>query len=257
MLYHLDTIPIWNALEQQTGCPLCELYQVSECAEVEHSLGGSLMEPDVRIKANLLGICTRHHQQLSTQHNKLGHAILTDSHAKEVLKQLDTLISQAAEKRNHSCWKKPSPAMGARILKKLEDLTASCVICDGVETHMSRYIRTFIYLWEDDSSFRKRFSDSKGVCIPHAARLLQQKHGLLSNDRTIEFTTTILALVKTSLVRNEEELEWFTRKFDYRNSDKSWKNSKDALERTINQLRGRCMDIEKPRKAVRNKDENS
>ena len=31
----------------------------------------------------------------------------------------------------------------------------------------------------------------------------------------------------------QKDLEWFTDKFDYRNADAPWKNSKDALPRTI------------------------
>ncbi len=34
--------------------------------------------------------------------------------------------------------------------------------------------------------------------------------------------------------RVTDDLEWFTDKFDYRNEDKPWKNSKDALPRSMN-----------------------
>lgn len=30
-------------------------------------------------------------------------------------------------------------------------------------------------------------------------------------------------------------------KFDYRNQSKPWGNSRNALERTVNRLRGRCI----------------
>ena len=33
--------------------------------------------------------------------------------------------------------------------------------------------------------------------------------------------------------RVRDDLEWFTDKFDYRNADADWKNSKDALIRAI------------------------
>ena len=36
-----------------------------------------------------------------------------------------------------------------------------------------------------------------------------------------------------SLKEMQKDLEWFTDKFDYRNADAPWKNSKDALPRTI------------------------
>ena len=44
-----------------------------------------------------------------------------------------------------------------------------------------------------------------------------------------------------NLRRVEGELEWFTLKFDYRNADKPWGNSHDAVERGINKLMGACV----------------
>jgi len=35
-----------------------------------------------------------------------------------------------------------------------------------------------------------------------------------------------------------DDVEWFTLKFDYRNANKDWKNSKDALPRSIRRLGG-------------------
>ena len=86
MIYHLDTIPVWEAMEKETPCPFCSLYERMEQQEVERSLGGSVMEPDTRIRVNETGICARHHQQLFGMQNRLGHALLTDSHSKELLK---------------------------------------------------------------------------------------------------------------------------------------------------------------------------
>ena len=38
--------------------------------------------------------------------------------------------------------------------------------------------------------------------------------------------------------RIEAEVEWFTKKFDYRNKDADWGNSKDAIPRSIEKLTG-------------------
>lgn len=37
--------------------------------------------------------------------------------------------------------------------------------------------------------------------------------------------------------RMEEDLVWLSDKFDYRNKDANWKNSKDALQRGMQKLR--------------------
>mgnify|MGYP006322961003 CR=1 FL=1 len=85
MQYHLETIPVWEAMEAESPCPFCMLYSKLEANEVDRSLGGSVMEPDARIRVNETGICAHHHQLLFGMQNRLGHALLCDSHSKEIL----------------------------------------------------------------------------------------------------------------------------------------------------------------------------
>ena len=105
MIYHLDTIPVWEAMEKETPCPFCSLYERMEQQEVERSLGGSVMEPDTRIRVNETGICARHHQQLFGMQNRLGHALLTDSHSKELLKKLEKkgFVTCRTSEKDHRC----------------------------------------------------------------------------------------------------------------------------------------------------------
>ena len=49
---------------------------------------------------------------------------------------------------------------------------------------------------------------------------------------------------RDNLSRMEKDIEWFTLKFDYRNQDKPWGDSKDAVERTVNKLRSWCVGAE-------------
>lgn len=241
MQYHLDTIPVWEAMELDSCCPLCALYQKCEETEIDRSLGGSVMEPDARIRVNERGICAKHHQQLFAMKNRLGHALLADSHSKELLKKVDALEKQLSN----------TPAKGGLFSKKndsissladsLEKLTDTCVICEDINSHMQRYLYTFLHLWKTDTAFRQKWEGSKGVCLPHAAELLRhaQKHLNASNQQA--FAQSLLTLVKSNLSQDEKDLEWFTLKFDYRNQDKPWGNSRNALERTINRLRGACI----------------
>ena len=41
--------------------------------------------------------------------------------------------------------------------------------------------------------------------------------------------------------RIQEDISWFIKKFDYRYTDQPWKNSQDAVPRTVNKLRGWCV----------------
>jgi hypothetical protein len=38
--------------------------------------------------------------------------------------------------------------------------------------------------------------------------------------------------------RIQKEVNWFTKKFDYRNNDAPWGDSRDALPRTIQKIAG-------------------
>ena len=42
----------------------------------------------------------------------------------------------------------------------------------------------------------------------------------------------------TELARIQEDIDWFVEKYDYRNKDANWKNSKDAVPRTMQKITG-------------------
>ena len=236
--YHIDTIPVWDAMEKETPCPLCALFAKCESDEIDRSLGGSVMEPDARIRVNERGICQKHHQLLFQMKNRLGHALLTDSHTKEVLGSLEKMQRLIPGGRKTFFGGKGSTD---ELADALEKLSHSCVICEDIETHMQRYLYTFVHLWKTDAAFREKWAQSQGVCLPHAARLLRTAQQRLNAAQLTEFSQQLLSLTKQRLSQDEKDLEWFTLKFDYRNQDKPWGNSRNAPERTINRLRGRCI----------------
>lgn len=238
MQYHLETIPLWEAMEADSPCPLCALRQKCEASEIERSLGGSVMEPDERIRVNEHGICAHHHQMLFDMKNRLGHALLTDSHTKELLKKLNKLELPAEGKRGLFGGGK---ADLAPLADALDALCRDCVICTEIDSHMERYLYTFLHLWKTDSAFRQKWEDSKGLCMPHASQLLKAAQKHLNGQQQRDFAQSLLNKLKECLAQDEKDLEWFTLKFDYRNQQKPWGNSRNALERTINRLRGRCI----------------
>ena len=114
-------------------------------------------------------------------------------------------------------------------------------LCERIETTMARYIETVCYLYKKDESFRKAFAESKGVCMRHYPMLLRGAGRFLSGAVQLDFLTALLDLQAKNLARVEHDLEWFTLKFDYRNQDKPWGESRDAVERAINKLQGRVI----------------
>ena len=48
MRYHIDTIPVWDAMKLEGECLLCALQRKTELGEAERYLGASVMEPAAR-----------------------------------------------------------------------------------------------------------------------------------------------------------------------------------------------------------------
>ena len=55
------------------------------------------------------------------------------------------------------------------------------------------------------------------------------------------FVRALAKMERENLDRIQEDISWFIKKFDYRYENESWKNSKDAVERTVNKVRGWCV----------------
>ena len=86
-----------------------------------------------------------------------------------------------------------------------------------------------------------------GLCyagVLGAALLLRMAANQLNAREQADFAADMETRTDDSLSRVADELEWFTLKFDYRNADKPWGNSRDALERAVTKLRGWCVGAE-------------
>jgi hypothetical protein len=241
MQYHLETIPVWEAMELKGECPLCALFVKTEREEIDRTLGASVMEPDVRIRFNQAGVCREHQQMLYARQDRLPHALLMDSHVKEQLEALKTL-----QKRAQADGGGKGGLLGRRrpadpAADTLGQMSAHCVVCDTIDAHMARYRTTFLHLWKTDEHFRAAWQASKGVCLPHLAELMSTEQPRLTPDQRNAFLNEALALLIGQLENDEKDLDWFTRKFDYRNREASWGNSKTAVERAANRLRGWCV----------------
>jgi len=246
MKYHLDTIPLWEVMEQRTECLFCSLNSKLEQAEVESSLGGGLMEPAVRMQVNALGFCERHHQQLLGQKNRLGHALLLGSHCKDLLQKLQDSAKGANKKFVLPFYfgKRFSNKRSNPFVHQLEALSVGCIICRNVHYHLQRYYHTFLHLWKNNPAFVKLWENSNGPCVPHSARLLCYGQQHLSPLEAESLANSVLALLKAALTRDEADLEYFTQQFDYQNQGRPWNECQNALERTIKRLRGGFTDEE-------------
>ena len=103
---------------------------------------------------------------------------------------------------------------------------------------MVKYYKTIAQMFAREKQFFKSILSSKGFCMHHFAQLLEAAREKLPNDQREWFYETVCSLMKENLARVQGDLDWFVDKFDYRNAGADWKNSKDAVPRSMQKLQG-------------------
>lgn len=233
MRYQLDTIPVWDAIQEDTECPLCALRDRNERMYVESFLGASVMEPDTRIEVNQKGFCAAHFAQMFQEPNRLGLALITDTYLQAVMASVEEVLRKPPTGKRLFGGQEEGP--GAAIAARV----GGCVLCERLDATMARYAYTLVHLYGHDPEFREAFLAGKGLCLPHLAQVLDIARERLNAGAHRDFVEQVAALTRRNLERVEGELAWFTQKFDYRNQDKPWGESKDAPGRAIQKLAGR------------------
>lgn len=243
MKYTLDTIPVLDAYKTHCECPLCQLRIHCEDQYVDSMLGAAYMEPDCRVKTNETGFCARHFELMYNRRNRLGLALMTHTHMQEVIKSLETILAEdsAAQKGGFFSSLRASGKSEGGAPQKIRARIGGCVICEQMSSAIERYAYTIAQLYFEKQEFKAMFDQSKGFCLPHLALVLEMAEKTLNASQNAEFKKAVAKLELENLKRIEGELEWFTLKFDYRNTDKPWGNSHDAVERSVNKLMGACV----------------
>lgn len=244
------TIPVSEAFEKPCECPICNLENRFENDRVNYYLGPSLMEPENRIETNEKGFCAKHFAMMyDTRTNRLGLGLILHTHLHEQ--------NQNIEKLAHSAGKQELKADGGKksffaarkgsgdsvkaadnLLKYIAKQEAECCICQDLVKTMDRYYDIILHMYFSEQDFRNRFEQGLGFCMPHFARLIQTAKSSLSGAKQEEFLGKLIQMQVANLKRIEGEVEWFTKKFDYRNQDADWGNSRDAVSRGIEKLTG-------------------
>ena len=231
--YELETIPIWDAYDGDSECPLCPLEERAEIRYVEHYLGSSIMVPETRIEVNEKGFCPKHlHMLFAFEKNRHGLGLISHTHLQEIKAKL---------RIQHRLIREGNKKKLSAFLDQLASAEAGCLICDRLEYTLNRYTYTIVYLWQHKEDFNAAFNGSKGFCLHHLTYVLLMAEERLTGGRFKSFLSDVIRLQEESYERLEGEILWFTQKFDYQNVDKSWGTSKDALHRVLQKLSGIVM----------------
>jgi len=199
---------------------------------IQFVMGPSYMENDVRTETNRLGFCESHLEAMYGEKNRLGLALMLHTHILQLNKDITEIVKN----------KQPSPFFGkdtsgplAKIHAHLAKTGESCYVCNKIEDTFARYIDTFLYLWGKGGEDAKLITGQKGYCLPHFTKLVAAADNLGRSKRDKFIDEIVLPQLK-HMQELEEDLEWFTLKFDYRYADEPWKNAKDALPRALGML---------------------
>jgi len=227
------TIPVIDAFKEDCECPLCHLYHKLEKDSVDFVLGPSYMESDIRGFTNEHGFCQMHFLQLYGESNRLGVALMMESHMKKIREDIKKHVIRSPKTSKFSL-KKQSDSQGLRTFT--DPLVADCYICQRVDDFFFRYLDTLFYLWKKDPDFRETLSKSKGFCLQHFGQLYDLAPKNLNQKALEEFTELLVRIQEENFDRVIGDLEWFITKFDYRFEKEPWKNSKDAVIRSIQKV---------------------
>lgn len=239
----LYTIPLTEAFEADDECPFCYVERKIENDLLDFVLGSasSYMESDVRAMTDKEGFCRIHFKKMFDYGNTLGNGWILKTHYEQINYELKKQIKMFAPSKTSFIGKlkkkgekdeKENPV--AKWAKQRDKL---CFICRRFNDTYSRYLDTFFHMYREGSMY-SMIEKSKGFCLHHFGELCGMADTSLNGKQKEEFYPLLFNVMEHSMERVGEDVNWLVEKFDYKNKDADWKNSKDAVQRGMQKLRG-------------------
>ncbi len=233
------TIPVNEAFQAEDECPFCYLERLVEQKTIRYTLGpeASYMEPDVRAATDQAGFCGTHYKKMYDYGNNLGNALIMQTYFVSLFEEMTAQMDSFKIPGKRSLFGKKQTDEESPLIQWARKKQSSCFICDKINYNMQRYYETFFTLCKDPE-FRSRVENTKGFCMHHFLGLMEMAEQKVPNGQQEWFYTTVFRLMRENMARVKGDLDWFIAKFDYRNADADWKNSRDAVPRTMQKLQG-------------------
>lgn len=197
----LETIPVYDALDNNDECFLCSLMEEAEKDAISYYLSSAIMAPEVRVTTNRDGFCPHHLSLLAEENKAQSLGLMMDTYHEE---NDGTLFPILAEIEASSRTRKAE-----KLIRKLDEAVrereAGCLICSCMEDRLLRYEDTVLTLFNQDEDFVNVLSESKGLCLHHSMHLLRRADLILSGDRALDFYRLMASLMKKNLERVRED----------------------------------------------------
>ena len=217
---NITTIPITEIFEATEGCPICRMYRMLEEQYTEYITGAAMMAPDVRVQTNKFGFCHRHFSMMVNNGPRLSNALLLQTHIDEL--------------RKKAFPKKETDAPDKKNLAAIRENAHTCYVCDRIEHDILHLLATVYVQFGADSDFRRQYAAQDFICLDHYALVTSSFNKKAMDKQTAqEFFRVTNKLSKGYMDTLYDDVTHFTTMFDYRNAGGDYKNSKDAIERSV------------------------
>lgn len=237
----LYTIPLTDAFNAHDECPFCFVEREVERGLLDLVLGSSAsyMESDMREMTDKAGFCRAHFKKMFDYGNSLGNAWILKTHYIQMQKELEQQAKMFAPSKTSFMNKLKKTDEGDNAIsawvKEKED---SCYICTNFAKTYDRYLDTFFFMYKKDGEMQKMMEESKGFCLHHFGDVCRRAESELNDKQKAVFFPFVISQMQENLKRLGEDVAWLVEKYDYRNKDADWKNSRDAVQRGMQKLRG-------------------
>ncbi|MFI3212761.1 MAG: DUF6062 family protein [Eubacteriales bacterium] len=236
----LYTIPLNDAINAHDECPFCYIERVIEQDLLDFVLGNgaSYMESDIRSMTDEAGFCRTHFKKMFDYGNTLGNAWILKTHYAKTISDMKKTFSHYQPGKS-SFMKMKSKTDGPNAVTSwVNQREESCYICNQFKADYERYLDTFFVMYKKDEEFRQKIQSSQGFCLTHFGDLCQAAEDKLNTSQKAEFFPMVFDLMEKNMERIGEDVSWLVEKFDYQNQNADWKNSKDALQRGMQKMKG-------------------
>ncbi len=241
MKEQLYTIPLNDAINANDECPFCFVERNVEQDLLDFTLGSgsSYMESDIREATDKAGFCRYHFKKMFDYGNTLGNAWILKTHYIRMNQEMKEQFKAFTPGKTSLMNKFMKTAQSANPIGMwVEEKEKSCYICKRYEDTYARYLDTFFVMYKRDEAFREKVKNSKGFCLHHFGDLCEAADTKLNDREKADFYPMVFTLMEENMQRMAEDVAWLVEKFDYRNKDADWKNSKDAIQRGMQKLKG-------------------
>lgn len=242
MKEQIHTIPISDAFENSGECPFCYIERRSENHSMDFVLGhgASYMEADIRDMTDKEGFCRAHFKKMFDYGNSLGNAWILKTLYMRYIEEMDSEFKKFKPDsvQKSGLFKSKNQPSSNSIVNWINKREQTCFICDSVSKTFNAYMDTFFKMYEKEKDFTEKIANTKGFCLNHFKVLLEAADNKLKPAKKKEFYDLVLPMMKENMNRVFDDIAWFIEKYDYKNKDADWKDSKDAIQRGMQKIGG-------------------